>query len=104
MCVSCEKIYPWQETDCGHFLENTERSKTFGGNKLWFHPLNFGAQCTKCNRFNAASAKQFWTEKFIKMYGIEKIEEMRKMRDTPYKWTREEIEEKINSYEKSPQG
>ena len=98
-CVSCGKTEHWTDTDCGHFIENTERSKGFGGNKLWFDPRNFGAQCIKCNRFNAAEAKRQWTVSFLEKHGKELYEELLSLHRTPKKWTREEIEEIINSIE-----
>ena len=96
ICASCDHVIPYEETDCGHFIENTERKKDWGGNELWYEPLNFAAQCIKCNRFNAAEAKRNWTAKFLKKHGYEKYHELLERHRTPRKWTPEEVHEIIN--------
>ena len=98
-CVSCNRVCAWEETDCGHFFENTERSSGWGGNQLWYDLRNFGAQCQKCNRFNAPEAKRDWTVKFIQEYGETVYNEMKHMRDVPKKWTPEEVHSILESVE-----
>lgn len=91
VCPSCGKSFPWQETDLGHFIENTERSKTFGGNALWYDLRNFAPQCGGCNRYATAQAKQRWTVKFIRENGEELYNELLQLKQTPKKWTPEEV-------------
>jgi hypothetical protein len=96
-CVSCGKTFPWQETDCGHFVENTERSKGWGGNALWYDERNFAAQCIACNRFKAAEAKRNWGVTFASKYGKELHEELISLKNTPKKWTPEEVNEILDN-------
>jgi|TARA_R100001480_G_scaffold90189_1_gene96946 hypothetical protein len=90
-CISCNRVCVWEETDCGHFFENTERSSGWGGNALWYDLRNFGAQCQKCNRFASPEAKQDWSARFVAEHGIEVYNEMKHLRDVPKKWTPEEV-------------
>lgn len=91
ICPSCGGMFPWEETDCGHFIENTERKKDWGGNALWYDIRNFGAQCWECNRFKAPQAKQNWTRLFIQEHGDELYKELIRLHRTPKKWTPEEV-------------
>ena len=91
ICPSCGKQVPWEETDCGHFIENTERKKDWGGNALWYDKRNFGAQCWNCNRFDAARAKRDWTERFVSQHGEDLYKELKELYYTPKKWTPEEV-------------
>lgn len=96
-CVSCGHVFHWKETDCGHFIENTERSKTFGGNALWYDVRNFAAQCQGCNRFNTAQAKREWTVKFIAEHGQKVYDDMLQLKRQVKKWTQPEVENIIAS-------
>lgn len=91
VCPSCDKMFRWQDTDCGHFIENTERKKDFGGNALWYDKRNFAAQCKQCNYFGTAQAKRHWTVKFIAKHGEDVYNELIKLKQTPKKWTKEEV-------------
>ena len=93
VCPSCLRSFPWQETDCGHFIENTERKKDWGGNALWYDSRNFSAQCRSCNTFKSAEAKREWTARFIDEHGIEYYEELKTLHRTPKKWTPEMVNE-----------
>ena len=44
-CISCGKIIPYAETDCGHYL-NRQHTATR------FDEMNCNAQCRSCNRFD----------------------------------------------------
>lgn len=96
-CPSCLRRYEWQDSDCGHFIENTERKKDWGGNELWYDQRNFRAQCRGCNTFNSAWAKREWTARFIEEHGIDLYKELKKLHQTPKKWTPEEVHEIIKS-------
>lgn len=96
-CPGCYRRKPWQETDCGHFIENTERKSDWGGNALWYNPLNFRAQCKQCNTHKSAVAKRVWTADFIRDHGREKYDELVELKNTPKKWEREEVNQIISS-------
>ena len=97
ICASCLRMFHWTETDCGHFLENSERKKDFGGNELWYDKRNFAPQCRECNYFGSAQAKQDWTARWIDKYGLEAYKDLHRLKQTPKKWTSEEINELIDN-------
>lgn len=43
-CITCPKLAPWKEMDCGHFM-----SRGFMSTR--WDEKNCAAQCRKCNRF-----------------------------------------------------
>jgi len=99
-CVSCGRVFNWQDTDCGHFFENTERKQDWGGNELWYNEKNFGTQCPRCNRFASAEGKQEWTARFIAIHGQKVYDNLKSLREIPKKWTPEEVNDIINKIKK----
>lgn len=45
-CISCGKIKPYDQCDCGHFHSRTHMSTRFD-------PMNANGECRACNRFSA---------------------------------------------------
>ena len=45
-CISCGKIKPYDQADCGHYHSRRHMSTRFD-------PLNAHAECRACNRFSA---------------------------------------------------
>lgn len=45
-CISCGKIKPFEQADCGHYHSRRHMS-------VRFDPLNAHAECRACNRFTA---------------------------------------------------
>ena len=90
ICITCGARKSFYELDCGHYLPNTERGASAGGNKLWYDLRGYGAQCTKCNRFNSGEQAKF-AEYLEKKYGHGILQELRKLRNTYKKWTLEEL-------------
>ena len=97
ICPSCGKTFLWSECDCGHFIENSERKKDYGGNELWYDKRNFTPQCRSCNYFGSAEAKQKWTVNFIEENGIKLYRKLLYLKNTPKKWTPEEVNELIDN-------
>lgn len=94
-CVSCKKTFHWSEMDCGHFLRNSERGGSLGGNELWYDERNFAPQCRKCNRFDGEQAGKRWAVKLVIDLGPNCMGELENLKRSPKKWTREELEEKM---------
>lgn len=44
-CISCGKIVPWKESDCGHYINRKHMATRFD-------EQNCNAQCRSCNRFD----------------------------------------------------
>ena len=68
-CVSCGKVIPWKESDCGHFIP-----KSRGASVRWVEE-NCHPECQGCNRFSHSHLIGY-TLYMIDMYGREKIEEL----------------------------
>jgi hypothetical protein len=71
--------------------------------ELWsgvlFDEYNINKQCKKCNVFLDGNESGY-VEGFIKRYGFEKLQELmkRKNESKSYKWTRDELKEKIEYF------
>ena len=51
-CISCGKIVPWKEADCGHFINRKHMSTRFD-------EQNCNAQCRSCNRFDEGNMEGY---------------------------------------------
>jgi 5-methylcytosine-specific restriction endonuclease McrA len=69
-CVSCGKVMPWKEADCGHFVPKSR------GASIRYVEENCHPECQVCNRFDDGHLAGY-TLFMIDTYGREKIEELR---------------------------
>lgn len=78
-------------TEAGHFIHNTDKTnKQLGGNMLWYDSRNIHGQCGVCNRWrsgNLAPYAEFLEEK----YGHGILQDLRKLYNTPKKWSIAEL-------------
>ena len=65
-CISCGKIVPWKESDCGHYVNRSVMS-------LRFDEKNCNAQCRYCNRFQEGQMMGYHAG-LIKKYGASVID------------------------------
>lgn len=90
-------------TEAGHFLHNSDKeNKQLGGNALWYDIRNIHGQCGRCNRYrsgNLAHYGYFLDEK----YGEGTRQELRRLFNTPRKWTIPEILGVAEKYTKALQ-
>lgn len=93
MCVTCHG----SPDHCGHFIRNSERNQSLGGNELWYDPRNFGGQCVGCNLFKSGEAARFAIHLEAK-YGFGIVQELHALAQRPKKWTAEEVERVIATY------
>lgn len=99
MVNTCDGEYlHWKEVHCGHLYTGTERSKSLGGNELWYYENNFAPQSSDGNRFNAKDSAKVYMLWAIKKYGIEEVEKMKRLKETPKKFTEKELEDKYSHY------
>jgi len=98
LTTSDGQLTHWENTDCGHLFHNSERNQQLGGNELWYYENNFYPQSRKGNRFNADDSAKTYTIWAIKRYGMEEVENMRRMKDISRKYTEEELQEKFEYY------
>lgn len=71
-CVSCGRIFRWQEVDMGHFIP-----KSRGASVRWVEE-NCHPECQGCNRFSHSHLIGY-TLFMIDTYGREKIEELEQL-------------------------
>ena len=69
-CVSCGKVMPWQEADCGHFIPKSR------GASIRYVEENCHPECQSCNRFDDGHLIGY-TRYMLEMYGPEKIDELK---------------------------
>lgn len=70
-CVSCKRVFRWQEMDAGHFVP-----KSRGAAVRWIEE-NVWPECRGCNRFSHDHLIGY-TLHMIDYYGKEKIEELKR--------------------------
>ena len=68
VCISCGKIVPWKEADCGHFVNRSHMATRY-------HEKNCNAQCRSCNRYDEGNNIGY-ARGLIKKYGPDIIEEL----------------------------
>lgn len=82
-CISCGKIKPWKEMDCGHYINRKHMSTRY-------NEMNCNAQCRHCNRFDEGNI-QGYRRSLVRMYGEKNVlhleslkNETRKLSDCEY--------------------
>jgi hypothetical protein len=69
-CVSCGKLMPWKDSDCGHFVPKSR------GAAVRYVEENVHPECQSCNRFDEGHLIDY-TRFMIYLYGHEKIDELK---------------------------
>jgi 5-methylcytosine-specific restriction endonuclease McrA len=88
-CVSCGRILPIEQADCGHYFSRTKMSVRFDED-------NVHAECRACNRFRADHLIGY-RENLIKKIGIQRFELLSWKASQTRKWCYFELVE-INGY------
>lgn len=92
-CATCNAI----STNCGHFFHNGERNQQLEGNALWYYRKNLHGQCVRCNKYNHGNLSEY--AYFLEAYyGPGILQELRTLRYTPKKWSREDLQAIIDQY------
>ena len=89
-CISCGKIKPYKELDCGHFYGRTNMATRFDED-------NCHAECIGCNRVSADHLI-YYQENLIRKIGVSRFEALRARSNTTKKYSDDELEEKIARY------
>lgn len=91
-CISCGKIKPYRELDCGHFFGRTNMATRFD-------EYNCNGECRGCNRASSDHLI-FYQENLIKKIGIARFSSLREKARSTKKWEAEELQRMIDYYAK----
>lgn len=89
-CISCGRVKPFDEFDCGHFYSRTHMSTRFDED-------NCHAECKHCNRF-VADHLIGYQENLIRKIGQKKFDALRIKAHSTYKYSPWELELLIKHY------
>jgi hypothetical protein len=89
-CVTCNQLFFWKETDCGHFIKRQHRS-------VRWDERNVGVQCTRCNHYMGGRQDDF-SKYIIKTYGYTVFDELMRLKYQTMKFSRLDIQQKIDEY------
>lgn len=89
-CISCGKIKPIEQADCGHFHSRTHMSTRFDED-------NCHAECRFCNRFSADHLIGY-RENLIKKIGHQRFTLLEVKAHDTKKWSHFELETLIKYY------
>lgn len=95
-CVTCNQLFYWKETDCGHFIKRQHRS-------VRWDERNVGVQCTRCNHYMGGRQDDF-SRYIIKTYGYSVYDELMRLKYQTMKFSRLDIQEKIDEYKEKLEG
>ena len=64
-CISCGRILPYEQADCGHYINRKHMSTRFD-------EMNCNAQCISCNRFDEGNI-QGYRRGLVSLYGEQQV-------------------------------
>ena len=89
-CISCGKILPYEQADCGHYINRKHMSTRFD-------EMNCNAQCRSCNRFDEGNM-QGYRRGLVAEYGEQKVLLLESKKNTTRKYSDFEYGELIKHY------
>lgn len=89
-CISCGKIKPIEQADCGHFHSRTHMSTRFDED-------NCHAECRYCNRFSADHIIGY-RENLIRKIGEQRFKLLDIKAHETKKWSHFELEQLVKYY------
>lgn len=89
-CISCGKIKPFADADCGHYHSRTHMATRFEED-------NCHCECKGCNRFSADHLIGY-RENLITKIGFSRVERLNVLAHSQKHWLDCELEEKIAYY------
>ena len=90
-CISCGRILPYEQADCGHYINRQHMS-------LRFNEKNCNAQCRKCNRFDEGNI-QGYRRGLIKKYGEQIVALLEYQKNETKQYSSFELETLIKYYQ-----
>ena len=92
-CISCGKVFPWKEIQCGHYMSRRYMSTRFSED-------NCRPQCVACNIFNQGNI-QMYRRALIKQIGEQRVDLIEVRARTENKnWSLFEYNQLIAFYQK----
>lgn len=91
-CVTCEKVAPIKEMQCGHFVSRVHRS-------LRWDERNAAAQCVGCNMFHEGR-KDVFAVRLVEKYGPHILFDLNNDKKKVAKWTVQQLEELVEELKK----
>lgn len=89
-CISCGKIKPYRELDCGHFFGRSNMATRFDED-------NCSAECQGCNRASSDHLI-YYQENLIRKIGVARFSTLRERAHSIKKWDDDELEKMITHY------
>lgn len=90
-CISCGKIKPISQADCGHYINRQHMSTRFS-------EVNCNAQCRSCNRFDEGNMSGYRSG-LVRKYGETKVVLLESMKNDIRKYSDFEYEALIKHYQ-----
>lgn len=91
-CISCGKVYPISNADCGHYINRKHMSTRFS-------EVNCNAQCRQCNRFDEGNMSGYRLG-LIGKYGEQRVAFLEAQKYETRKYYDYEYEALIAHYKK----
>ena len=89
-CISCGQIKPFEQGDCGHYVNRQHMS-------LRFSEMNCNMQCRKCNRFDEGNIMGY-RQGLVKKYGEQRVVMLEAQKRETRHWSDLELEAMIKHY------
>ena len=89
-CISCGQIKPFEQGDCGHYVNRQHMS-------LRFSEMNCNMQCRKCNRFDEGNIMGY-RQGLVKKYGEQRVVMLEAQKHETKKRSDFELEAMIKYY------
>ena len=93
-CITCPTVKHFKEMQAGHFIAGR-------GNSILFDTRGIAPQCYGCNCMHGGRPLvflEYLENKLGKLQAIELKDELLRQSRIPYKFSREELSEKIETY------
>lgn len=83
-CISCGRVLPIEQADCGHYVNRSHMS-------VRFNEKNCNAQCRHCNRFMEGNIQDY-RKGLIGKIGLQQVELIESMKNLTNKISTFELE------------
>lgn len=90
VCISCGKVKPLEQADCGHYHSRMHMSTRFDED-------NCNAECRACNRFSSDHTIGY-REHLLRKIGLQRFQMLEVRAHQSRKWSCFELEELIKYY------